>query len=121
MSFKDCVRIAAKSGTIISVVVAAKERGRDGSRTFDINKHIPDKPITTQRTAVAGTTIYTTQGNRPDIDGDTANQSDNVIKQAVAPDVTDFVSGDFFSLDVDVASAGDQTKDVTVTMEVKYN
>ncbi len=119
--FQDGVRTAAKSGTIISIVVAAKEIGKDGSRTFDINKHIPAKPITTQRADVTGTTIYTTQDNRPGIDGDTSNKTDNVIKQALAPDVTDFVAGDFFSLDVDVASIGDQTKDVTVTMEVKYN
>lgn len=116
------LRAARKSGTIVGVVVTARQKGGVGTSTFDINKHIPTKPITTQRDNTAGTTVYTTQGNRPTIVGAAAN-TENAIKQAVDPDVTTFAAGDFFSLDVDTdgASGGNSPMDMVVELFIKYN
>ena len=56
--------------------------------TYDINKN--------------GTTIYTTQGNRP-----TRTNADGTAKKThTAPDVTTFVAEDVFSLDIDSDGAG---------------
>lgn len=116
---KDGFRSLPRAGTIESVVVLAGAKGNTGTSLFDVNKSIPTKPITTQRDATAVTTIYTTQGNRPDLVGITASSGDNAIKEAVAPDVTTFVAGDFLSVDAD--SVVVQLKDVEVTVTVKYD
>lgn len=116
---QDSLRETRRAGTILEVIVSFVERGQTGTSIFDINKHVPAKPITTQRNATAGVTIYTTQANRPDLDGLTANKTDNAVKQAVVPDITSFLAGDFFSLDVDVAVT--QAKHAVIEMYVKYS
>ena len=118
-AFQDGYRAARKSGTITGVIVTGGQRGNTGTALYDINKHVPTKPVTTQRNATSGVTIYTTQANRPDHDGLSANSGDNFIKQAVAPDVTTFLAGDFFSLDVDASMS--QVQNVVVQMTIKYN
>ncbi len=116
---QDGLRVMDRPGSIGTIIVSAGDRGNTGTNLFDVNKHVPAKPITTQRNATAGVTIYTTQANRPDLDGLSASATDNAIKQAVAPNVTSFLAGDFFSMDVDTAFA--QLSDVVVQMTVTYN
>ena len=115
----DGGRAVRRAGTILGVIVTAGARGNSGTSLFDVNKFVPTKPVTTQRNATAGTTIYTTQANRPDLAGNSPTSSDNAIKEAVLPDVTTFVAGDFFSIDVD--SATNQLQDVTIQLFVKYS
>jgi hypothetical protein len=64
-----------------------KNTGTAGSTIVDINKN--------------GTTIFTTQANRPTVAYNDADQ------QAInAPDVTDFVAGDVITLDIDQSATG---------------
>jgi len=119
---QDNLRAMPKPGNILSVVITAVQRGKNGTNIFDINKHVPTKPITTQRNATVGTTIYSTQANRPDFDGDDAGENDNTIKEAVLPDITAFLAGDFYSLDVDAAVGGAGAPSfVTAHMIVKFD
>ncbi len=122
---QDGMRVARKSGTILGVIASAGQRGgagSGGSSLFDINKHVPAKPITIQRNNTSGVTIYTTQANRPDIAGNAAN-TQNAVKQAPAPDVTAFLAGDFFSMDVDDDgdTGGNSPMDIVVEVFVRYN
>lgn len=116
---QDGLRPMHAPGIVLEIIVTAKQKGNAGTALFDINKHVPAKPITTQANNTAGVTIYTTQPNRPDIAGDNATSTQNSVKEAVAPDVTAFLAGDFFTMDVDASNATMQ--DVTVSMRVQYN
>ncbi len=113
------LRAARRAGTIKGVIVTAENRGNTGTSLFDLNLHVPTKPITIQRNNTSGTTIYTTQGNRPSIVGLTGSSSQNAIHEAPLPDVTAFAAGDFFSLDVDASMA--QLTDVTIFVFVEYS
>ena len=116
---QDGLRPMPKAGTIVAVIVSAEQRGNTGVALFDLNKHVPAKPITTQRNATAGVTMYTTQGNRPDLDGLSGSSSDNAIKEAVLPDILTFLAGDFLSMDVDNALS--VLQDVTVFVLVQFD
>ncbi|KKM75313.1 hypothetical protein LCGC14_1391530 [marine sediment metagenome] len=116
---QDGLRPMHAPGIILEIIVTAGQKGNTGAALFDVHKHVPAKPVTTQRDNTAGVTVYTTQGNRPDILGDNGTSTQNSIKEAAAPDVTAFLAGDFFTVDVDAANATMQ--DVTVSMRVQYN
>jgi len=117
---QDGHRPVRTSGTIMGVIFAVKARGKSGANNrVDIHKHVPTKPITTLRVGTSGTTIYTTQANRPTIAGNDATDTDNAIIQATASDVTTFAAGDFFTCDVD--DSANNSEDFTVTMYVRYD
>jgi hypothetical protein len=59
-----------------------------------------------------GTTIYTTQANRP-----TAAIASTTLTPAGAPDVTTFVDGDVLSIDVDQIGSGTAGADLDLTIE----
>jgi hypothetical protein len=119
-NFDDGARIMHRDGTIVSVAVVVEQQGKDGNNIFDILKHAPTKPITTQRSNTAGTTIYTTEANRPTIAGGTnSTKTDNAIIQAAAPDVTTFSAGDFFSVSCIERAASAQV--AVIIMAVRYN
>ena len=73
--------------TIEEWYVYLKETGTAGSSIFDINLN--------------GTTIFTTQANRPEVAYDDA---DGVV--IATPDVTDFVAGDVLTFDIDQVATG---------------
>lgn len=60
-----------------------------------------------------GTTIYTTQGNRPTI-ADGANAGG----PGTTPDVTTLVAGDYLTIDVDQIGSGTAGSDLTVSVVV---
>ncbi len=70
------------AGSLISVVMTANTTPTGSSIVCDVNKN--------------GTTIFTTQANRPSI-----AVSANATASAAVPDVTTFVTGDYLSVDVD--------------------
>ena len=83
------------AGTIEEVHLMAKTAPGGGKTlTVDVNK--------------AGTTIFTTQGNRPSLTE--ANKTDT----SGAPDVTAFAKNDLFTIDVDVSTAGTSVADAIV-------
>jgi len=117
----DGIRAFAQAGQIVSIVVTAiKRKDLVGTpATFDINLHVPTKPITTARGGTTGTTVYTTQGNRPTIVGDAGGKDDNYIFEAILPDVVAFAAGDFFTMDID--EKGDSPEDVRIQLFVQYD
>jgi hypothetical protein len=80
--------IAPTDFTISAVWLYRLTPGSAGSTTIDLNKN--------------GTTMYTTQANRPSIAFDDA---DSKI-QATLPDITSVVAGDILSIDIDVVESG---------------
>jgi len=83
---------AFMSGTIDEVyLMVGTAPGTDKTFTCDVNKN--------------GTTIFTTQGNRPSIVGTATEDTSGT------PDVTTFVKNDKFTVDVDVSTAGTAVAD----------
>ena len=117
---QDGFRIAELDGKIVKVVICCAARGSDGTAIFDINKHSPSTPITTQQNDIVGTTIFTTQENRPQIVGENNSEEEHAIYQTPSPDVLTFVEGDYFSIDIDSIGAGNG-KDFAIQMFVQYN
>jgi len=116
---KDGSRVMHRSGTILAVIVSQTQLGNNGNSTYDIHKHSPTLPITTQRDNTPGVTIYTTQANRPTIAGDSPNSTDNAIVLALLPDVTTFIVGDFYTMDVDLKTP--QSQGVVIQLFVQYD
>lgn len=88
------------AGTIDEVYLMAKTApGTDKTLTVDVNK--------------GGTTIFTTQENRPSL-VDTATEA-----TSGTPDVTTFVKNDIFTIDVDVSTATTAVADVIVLIRGK--
>jgi hypothetical protein len=118
----DGIRLTGFAGEIVGVDISVQERGNDGDTIIDINHHIPaGAPIAVGASAygTAGSTIYTTQANRPKLTGDSANRNDNGIHRAVVPDITSFNAGEFFTIDID--SAAQRSQDLCVIMLVRYD
>ena len=88
------------AGTIDEVYIMAKTApGTDKTLTVDVNK--------------GGTTIFTTQANRPSL-VDTATED-----TSGTPDVTSFSKNDKFTVDVDVSTSGTAVADVIVLIRGK--
>lgn len=88
------------AGTIEEVYLMAKTApGTDKTLTVDVNKD--------------GTTIFTTQGNRPSISGTDKTGTSGT------PDVTAFAKNDLFTIDVDVSTADIAIADVVVLIRGK--
>jgi len=76
--------------------------GNAASTICDVNKN--------------GTTIFTTQANRPTI---TSAQGNNAKSQSGAIDVTSFAAGDYFQVQLDARETV-SPKDLSVIIEVRY-
>ena len=88
------------AGTIEEVYIIAKTApGTDKTLTVDVNK--------------GGTTIFSTQANRPSISG-----TDKTATSGT-PDVTTFAKNDLFTIDVDVSTATMAVADVVVLIRGK--
>lgn len=88
------------AGTIEEVYLMAKTApGADKTLTVDVNK--------------GGTSIFTTQENRPSLTGT------NTEVTSGTPDVTTFSKNDKFTIDVDVSTAETAIEDVVVLIRGK--
>jgi len=92
------VFIVPASITIVGVYVYAKETGSASSTIVDINKN--------------GTTVYTTQGNRPTIAYDDA---DGLVAAAL-PDVLSAGENDLITIDIDQVATGSGGLSVVLAM-----
>ncbi len=99
MAIEDIRIYADNSGTIQDVRCSVNTTPTTDAVTIDVNLN--------------GTTIFTTQGNRPSIAAATNTDVSG------APDVTAYVSGDFFDIDVDVADSGNTAADLTCQMRTR--
>jgi hypothetical protein len=99
----DNAWIAPRAGTITRITLYRRTEGGGGSLIVDVNKN--------------GTTLYTTQGNRPTV---TAAGGANQIDVTTDFDVTTFAQDDRFEVDVDQIETGNP-QDIAVIMEVQYS
>ena len=90
--------IAPSSGTISKVLLYARDTGTSGTTTVDIHKN--------------GTTIFTSQGNRPALAYDDADQ----YVESATPDVTSIVAGDVLEIYVDGVATGAEDLTVLINM-----
>jgi hypothetical protein len=84
------------NATISNITASVGTSPATQSAIFDVNKN--------------GTTIFTTQGNRPTI---TAGSNFDLT---ATPDVTSFVSGDYITVDVDQVGTGTAGADAVITI-----
>ncbi len=98
----DNAWIAPAPGTINRVTMYRRTAGSSGSTTCDVNKN--------------GTTIYTTQANRPSV----TQASGNDQISTTTPDVTTFAQDDRIEWDIDVVEAGNP-QDVALIFTVVYD
>jgi hypothetical protein len=97
----DGAWIAPKDGYLAGVTLYRGTAGSSGSTTIDVNKN--------------GTTLFTNQNIRPSVsstDGNNAHMEE-------APDVTTFVKGDRFQMDIDAIEAGTPLN-IVVIVEIQY-
>ncbi len=80
--------VVPKNGTITAVYVYCKDKGTSGSTTVDIHRN--------------GTTIFTTQSNRPSL---AYNDADSVAKSGT-PDITSIAENDVLTIDIDAIAVG---------------
>jgi hypothetical protein len=85
--------------TIINVIASVGTAPTGASVIFDVNKN--------------GTTIFTTQGNRPTI---TASA---FVDTSSVPDVTSIAAGDYLTVDLDQIGSTVAGADATVSIEVR--
>ena len=97
----DVARPMSRAGTIVRVTLWRKEAGGSGSLVVDLNKN--------------GTTMYTTQANRPTI---AASSGDNIVLQATMPDITAVAAGDYLTIDVDDKETG-SPKNLCLVVELE--
>jgi hypothetical protein len=90
--------IVSKDVTITKVYIHCEDPGSAGSTKADINLN--------------GVTIFTTQGNRPELAYDDANGWASGV-----PDITDLVEGDVLTLDIDQVATASGGLSVTVAFE----
>jgi hypothetical protein len=117
----DGIRLPLGEGEIIDIAVEVGQRGNNGNTIIDIHKHTIAPPFNKGdiQFAVPGTTIYTTQANRPTIPGSNPNKNDSALLRAYAPNIASFGLGDYYTIDIDQVVAS--VADLTVLMIVRYN
>lgn len=98
----DGAWIAPRAGTVTRVTLFRRTAGSSGSTIVDVNKN--------------GTTIYTTQSNRPTV---TQAGGDNQIDATTDFDVSAFAQNDRFQVDIDTVESGNP-QDISVIIEVQY-
>lgn len=98
----DGAWIAPRAGTITRITLFRRTAGSSGSTTVDVN--------------INGTTVYTTQGNRPTV---TQAGGANLIDATTDMDVTAVAQNDRLECDVDVVEAGNP-QDIDIILEIEY-
>ncbi len=97
----DGSRSVFSSGTITGVSFVREKAGNTVSGVIDVN--------------IGGTTIFTTQANRPFV---LASAGDNAVSQKI-PNVTSFAKQDIFTVDIDEVETGNPLH-CSVIVEVSY-
>lgn len=87
----------ATAGNVVNVIAGVGTAPTGASVIFDVNKN--------------GTTIFTTQGNRPTIAASAFSDTSST------PDVTSFSAGDYFTIDVDQIGSTIAGSTATITIE----
>lgn len=87
--------------TIINVLASAGTAPTGASLIIDVNKN--------------GTTIFTTQGNRPTIAAGTNSDTSSV------PDVTSIAAGDYLTVDIDQIGSTVAGANAVISIEVRVN
>jgi hypothetical protein len=98
----DGAWIAPRAGTITRITLYRRTAGSAGSTIVDVN--------------IGGTTVYTTQANRPTV---TAAGGNDQIDATTDMDVTSFSQDDRFEMDIDAVETGNP-QDLSVIIEVQY-
>lgn len=98
----DNAWIAPRAGTITRVTLFRRTAGSSGSTIVDVDLN--------------GTTIYTTQGNRPTV---TQAAGNNAIDATTDMDVTAVAQNDRLEVNVDQVEAGNP-QDIAVILEIEY-
>lgn len=98
----DVAWIAPRACTITRITLYRRTAGSSGSTTVDVNKN--------------GTTVFTTQANRPSV---TQASGNDQISAKTNMDVTSVAQDDRIEFDVDAAEGGNP-RDIAVIIEVKY-
>lgn len=93
--------VAGAAGVIVGVRAVVGVAPTGASAIFDVNKN--------------GTTVFTTQGNRP-----TILAAATASAAATVPDVTAFAAGDVITIDCDQIGSGTAGTDGVVAVTVKY-
>jgi hypothetical protein len=104
----DVVFVAPRRGKIHDVRITSGVAAVTTTVIVDVNKS------TSAQAASAGTTIFTTQANRPTIAVGAFNSTSEV------PDVVDFNEGDKLSIEVDQADTGPTAADLVYQIEVSF-
>lgn len=89
------------AGSIISVVSSVGTAPASQSLICDLNKN--------------GTTVFTTQANRPSI---AASATVSAVK---VPDVTTFAAGDYLTVDIDQVGIGTAGSDLTLQVVYQFS
>ena len=99
----DGAWIAPRAGTFTRITLYRRTAGTAGSTIVDVNKN--------------GTTLYTTQANRPTV---TQAGGNDQIDATTDYDVTTFAQDDRIEMDIDAVETGN-LMDVSVIVEVEYS
>ena len=97
----DVAWIAPRACTIQKIELYRRKAGTSGSITIDVNKN--------------GTTVFTTQSNRPSIAFSDGDDATNIG----VPNITSMALGDRIESDIDAIELGNAL-DLSVMIEVKY-
>jgi hypothetical protein len=98
----DNAWIAPRAGTITRITLFRRTAGSSGSTIVDVDKN--------------GTTVYTTQANRPTV---TAAGGNNQIDATTDMDVTAVAQNDRLEVNVDAVEAGNP-QDISIILEIEY-
>jgi hypothetical protein len=98
----DGAWIAPGAGTFERITLYRRTAGSSGSTIVDVHKN--------------GTTLYTTQANRPTV---TQAGGNDQIDATTDFNVTSFAQNDRIEVDVDAVEAGNP-QDISVIIEVSY-
>lgn len=98
----DGAFIVPQAGTITSITLWRRTAGTSGSTTVDVNKN--------------GTTVFTTQANRPTV---AFSAGANAINRRTNMDVTAVAQNDRIEVDIDAVEGGNPL-DVAVMVSINY-
>ena len=98
----DGAWIAPRAGTITRITLYRRTAGSSGSTVIDVHKN--------------GTTVYTTQSNRPTV---LQSGGADLIDATTDMDVTAIAQDDRIEVDVDTVEAGNP-QDISIILEIEY-
>lgn len=99
---QDGFRVVPLDSVVETVFMSVMQRGKNGTTIIDINKGAPGLSGPGQSAYNTSlSSIYTTQGNRPQIVGLTGSETQNALIWAALPNVLTLNQGNILALDID--------------------